>query len=182
MQAMSWAPNASKSIQNLPPANTPYGKQHLVKLQLLSSGSFWALWDVERQYFVPVPGKEKKISPVPSWQTRHALSRGLNTLANQVMKTAATDAGVAGLGLPECLINCARAIFSSDFATAEEQVDLRKIYYLKAYCYMQSRVYHSELAVILSPAFIKKPTWKPTTFSSNCDRSTPGIYVQIFFC
>lgn len=48
--------------------------------------------------------------------------------------TAATDAGVAGagLGLPEWLIDCSRAIFSSDFATAEEQVDLRKIYYFKA--------------------------------------------------
>lgn len=105
--------------------------------------------------------KKKKISPVPSGQIRHALGRGLNTSVNQVMKTAATDAGVAGLGLPECLIDCARAIFSSDFATAEEQVDLRKIYYLKAYLCMQSKVYHSELAVILSPtqyAFIKKPT------------------------
>lgn len=65
MQAMSWAPNGSKSIQNQPPANTPSGNQHLVKLQLLSSGSFWALWDVESQYFVPVPGKKKGNQPRP---------------------------------------------------------------------------------------------------------------------
>lgn len=88
MQAMSWAPNGSKSIQNQPPANTPSGNQHLAKLQLLSSGSFWALWDVESQYFVPVPGKEKIISPVPSQHTRHALNRGFTTLLNQVKNSS----------------------------------------------------------------------------------------------
>lgn len=104
--------------------------------QLLSTMRCW------EQILCTSSRKRKKNQPVPSWQTRHALNRGLTPLVNQVMKTAATDAGVAGLGLPEWLINCSRAIFSSDFAPAEEQVDLRKIYYLKANLCMQSKVYH----------------------------------------
>lgn len=105
MQAMSWAPNGSKSIQNQPPANTPRGNQHLVKFQLFPQAAFehYEMWRASTLHQFQ-KNRKKSVQSHDDRQGMHSTEDWFTLIRKDSPYetkwwTAATDAGVAGAGL-----------------------------------------------------------------------------------